>query len=71
MTTVTITVLRHHHRRPRYHYHQKIFPFLFVFSKKTNPHRDKSNKDKITFKAIEKHRYGLRKTVSKHLKAAL
>ena len=29
----------------------------------------RSDKDKITFKAIEKrHRYGLRKTVSKHLK---
>ena len=26
------------------------------------------DKDKITFKAIEKHRYGLQKTVSKHLK---
>ena len=24
-------------------------------------------KDKITLKAIEKHRYGVRKTVSKHL----
>ena len=29
-----------------------------------------SDKDKITFKAIEKHRYGLRKTVLKHLKGA-
>ena len=28
----------------------------------------RSNKDKITFEAIEKHRYGLRKIVSKHLK---
>ena len=28
----------------------------------------RSDKDKITFKAIEKHRYGLQKTVSKHLK---
>ena len=28
----------------------------------------RSNKDKITFKAIEKHRYVLRETVSKHLK---
>ena len=27
----------------------------------------RSDKDKNTFKAIEKHRYGLRKTVSKHL----
>ena len=30
----------------------------------------RSNKDKITFRAIEKHRYGLRETVSKHLKQA-
>ena len=30
----------------------------------------RSNKDKITFKAIEKHRYGLRETVLKHLKMA-
>ena len=29
----------------------------------------RSDKDKITFKAIEKHRYGLQKTVSKHLKS--
>ena len=30
----------------------------------------RSDKDKITFKAIEKrHRYGLRKTISKHLKS--
>ena len=28
----------------------------------------RSDKDKITFKAIEKHRYGLQKTVSKNLK---
>ena len=28
----------------------------------------RSGKDKITLKAIEKHRYGLRETVSKHLK---
>ena len=28
----------------------------------------RSDKDKITFKAIEKHRFGLRKTVLKHLK---
>ena len=28
----------------------------------------RSDKDKITFKAIEKYRYGLLKTVSKHLK---
>ena len=28
----------------------------------------RSDKDKITFKAIEKHRYGLRETLSKHLK---
>ena len=27
----------------------------------------RSDKDKNTFKAIEKHRYGLRKTISKHL----
>ena len=27
----------------------------------------RSDKDKITLKAIEKHGYGLRKTVSKHL----
>ena len=27
----------------------------------------RSDKDKITLKAIEKHRYGVRKTVSKHL----
>ena len=26
------------------------------------------DKDKVTFKAIEKHRYGLREIVSKHLK---
>ena len=30
----------------------------------------RSIKDKITFKAIEKHRYGLRETVSKHLDAS-
>ena len=29
----------------------------------------RSDKDKITFKAIEKQRYGLRETVSKHLKS--
>ena len=28
----------------------------------------RSDKNKITLKAIEKYRYGLRKTVSKHLK---
>ena len=28
-----------------------------------------SDKDKITFKALEKQRYGLRETVSKHLKS--
>ena len=28
----------------------------------------KTDKDKITFKTIENHQYGLRKTVSKHLK---
>ena len=28
----------------------------------------KMDKDKITFKTIENHQYGLRKTVSKHLK---
>ena len=28
----------------------------------------RSDRDKITFKVIEKHRYGLLKTVSKHLK---
>ena len=28
----------------------------------------RSNRDKISFKAIKKHRYGLRKTVSKHLR---
>ena len=31
----------------------------------------RSNKDKITFKAIEKYRYGLQKTVLKHLKRHL
>ena len=30
----------------------------------------KSDRDKFTFEAIEKHRHGLRETVSKHLKVA-
>ena len=32
---------------------------------------ERSDKEKTTFKAIEKYRYGLWKTVSKHLKLGI
>ena len=40
MTTVTITVLRHHHRRHHYHYYQK-FSLFSLSSQRKNTHRDK------------------------------